>query len=319
MRPSASCRCPSPPIASPPLRLRLPSPRRLRLALLLALASSLPPAAAVPPLHPSRAPLRTLRLPSASAAPLLARVPHDDAVLEALLASAHADALAAGEASYDDAMAAICSRRLAARPAYWAQPWPCALALAACVADRPALVRGRAALELGAGLGLVAVGAARAGAARVVGTDREAAALPFISRNAKENGVPPGVLVTALLDWSSPDPMASLQRSLSLPAPPTFDVVLCSDCLYDETAPPLLASLLHAAVAPGGACLFTDNADRPYADARRAALLSLLCDQGDFEMEERSRTAVEIETLQGNRFDIELCIVRRTGTNRTQL
>ena len=47
---------------------------------------------------------------------------------------------------------------------YWCRPWPSALALAQLLTAQPELVRGRRVLELGCGLGLAGIAAARAGA-----------------------------------------------------------------------------------------------------------------------------------------------------------
>ena len=105
--------------------------------------------------------------------------------------------------------------------------------------------------------------------------------------------------------------MQALQTALGAAEPPTFDVVLCSDVLYAESAPPLLARLLHECVVPGGACVLADNTDRPYKDERRAALLRLLCDEGDFVSEAATRSTIELESLQGDVFTIEERVVRR--------
>jgi predicted nicotinamide N-methyase len=54
---------------------------------------------------------------------------------------------------------------------YWAFPWAGGQALARHVLDHPALVRGRRVLDFATGSGLVAIAAARAGAASVAAAD----------------------------------------------------------------------------------------------------------------------------------------------------
>ena len=46
---------------------------------------------------------------------------------------------------------------------YWCRVWPSALMLAAALTQHPELVRGRRVLELGCGLGLCGIAAAKAG------------------------------------------------------------------------------------------------------------------------------------------------------------
>src|SRR5436189_5120817 len=73
-------------------------------------------------------------------------------------------------------------------PPYWAFAWAGGQALARYLLDNPALVAGRRVLDLGSGSGLVAIAAARAGAARVLASDINAFALAAIGLNAAANG-----------------------------------------------------------------------------------------------------------------------------------
>src|SRR5258705_3603805 len=63
---------------------------------------------------------------------------------------------------------------------YWAFAWAGGQALARYLLDNPALVTGRSVLDLGSGSGLVAIAAAKAGAARVMAADIDALALAAI-------------------------------------------------------------------------------------------------------------------------------------------
>jgi predicted nicotinamide N-methyase len=76
-----------------------------------------------------------------------------------------------------------------APPPFWAFAWAGGQALARHVLEHPALVRGRSVLDLASGSGLVAIAAARAGAAEVTASDVEPLALAAIELNAALNGV----------------------------------------------------------------------------------------------------------------------------------
>jgi predicted nicotinamide N-methyase len=74
-------------------------------------------------------------------------------------------------------------------PPFWSFVWPGGVALARHLLDHPSLVAGRTVLDLGAGSGLVAIAAARAGAASVTAVDTDPAALAAARRNAARNAV----------------------------------------------------------------------------------------------------------------------------------
>ncbi len=74
-------------------------------------------------------------------------------------------------------------------PPYWAFAWPGGQALARYIIDHPDEVRGRTVLDFGAGSGLVAIAAAKAGASCVVAAETDVLALAAIDLNAQANGV----------------------------------------------------------------------------------------------------------------------------------
>ena len=74
-------------------------------------------------------------------------------------------------------------------PPFWAFAWAGGQALARHVLDHPPLVRGRHVLDLASGSGLVAIAAARAGAASVTASDVDPLALAAIGLNSELNGV----------------------------------------------------------------------------------------------------------------------------------
>jgi predicted nicotinamide N-methyase len=102
---------------------------------------------------------------------------------------------------------------------YWAEVWPSSLALARAVAARS--LRGARTLELGCGLGLVAVAAALSGG-RVLATDWSAEAIRYTAVNAQNNDAH---LDTAVVDWSAPQQIVA--RS-------PWQLVLGSDVLYER-------------------------------------------------------------------------------------
>lgn len=85
-------------------------------------------------------------------------------------------------------------------PPFWAFAWAGGQALARYVLDHPEAVRGRRVLDLGAGSGLVAIAAMRAGAASATAADPDRWAAAAIGLNAALNGVRVDVAAADLLD-----------------------------------------------------------------------------------------------------------------------
>ncbi|HXP12118.1 MAG TPA: 50S ribosomal protein L11 methyltransferase [Stellaceae bacterium] len=83
-------------------------------------------------------------------------------------------------------------------PPYWAFAWPGGQALARYILDHPEAVAGKTVLDIGAGCGLVAIAAARAGA-RVTSAEPDAFACQAISMNAGLNGVSLAIETSDLL------------------------------------------------------------------------------------------------------------------------
>jgi predicted nicotinamide N-methyase len=138
---------------------------------------------------------------------------------------------------------------------YWAEVWPCGVALADHVATLD--LRGRTVLELGCGLGLPSLVAAGSGA-DVLATDWAVAALESLAANARRNGL---TLAVDVVDWFRPPP----------PGARMFDLVLAADVLYEErNRRPVLAQL-SGALAPGGQALVCDPGRRHAAAFPEAA------------------------------------------------
>lgn len=110
-------------------------------------------------------------------------------------------------------------RRLTAgRTPYWAWCWAGGLALARHVLANPRHVAGRRVLDLGAGSGLVAIAAAKAGARQVLAAEVDDDAVAAIGLNAQANDVRLRILHADLLDGE----------------PPAADTVLVGDLFYDR-------------------------------------------------------------------------------------
>jgi predicted nicotinamide N-methyase len=126
---------------------------------------------------------------------------------------------------------------------YWAELWPSGVALARALDGRA--LRGAHVLELGCGLGLPSIVAARNGG-RVLATDWSRAALELLAENAARNDAR---LQTMLVDWTRPEEL--LARG-------PFPLVLAADVLYERRNVPVLLDLLPHLVAPGGEIWLAD-------------------------------------------------------------
>ena len=130
---------------------------------------------------------------------------------------------------------------------YWAELWPSAFALARALDRRP--LKARRTIELGCGLGLPAIAAARAGA-RVLATDWSPDAVAMTARNAERNGV---ALETAPFRWDD-DPGA---------LGPPWPLVLASDVLYERRNVAPLLELLPRLCAAAGEVWLADPGRAP--------------------------------------------------------
>jgi predicted nicotinamide N-methyase len=74
-------------------------------------------------------------------------------------------------------------------PPFWAFAWAGGQALARYILDHPEIVAGKRVLDFASGSGLVAIAAAKAGAAEVEASEIDEFALAAIALNAAQNGV----------------------------------------------------------------------------------------------------------------------------------
>jgi predicted nicotinamide N-methyase len=119
---------------------------------------------------------------------------------------------------------------------FWAFAWAGGQALARYVLDHPHEIAGRRVLDLGGGSGIVAIAAARVGAAPVVACDIDVFAEQAMALNAQANGV--------YIEILRRDPLGDRP-----PVKARYDVILAGDLFYErdlvERALPFLE--LHSA------------------------------------------------------------------------
>lgn len=118
------------------------------------------------------------------------------------------------------------TRRILEEPPYWCFCWASGLVLARWLAEHPEWVRGKRVLDFGAGSGVVAIAAAKAGALEVVACDLDPLAIEACRANAALNNV--------MLSYSA-DFFAETDR---------FDLIIVADVLYDRANLPLLDQFL---------------------------------------------------------------------------
>lgn len=171
---------------------------------------------------------------------------------------------------------------------YWADLWGSAVVLAQRLAGERG--QGRTLLELGSGLGLVAVSAMRAGY-RVTATDYYEEALAFTRANAWHLlGREPA---TRLLDWRHlPHDMGRFQR------------VVAADVLYERSYGELMAGAIARTLAPGGEATLADP-----GRIGRAAFLEACTERG------LAITSVDVERFEDGaiRQDISVYTLRWSG------
>jgi predicted nicotinamide N-methyase len=158
----------------------------------------------------------------------------------------------------------------AGRPVpYWARPWPSGVGLAGHLKDHPPAPETRV-LELGCGLALPSVVAARAGA-RVLATDGHTDAVAFAAHVLAINEVEGEV---AHVDWSD-HANALVERG-------PWDLVLAADVLYTSANVEAALRLFGRLVAPAGRLILADP-NRKGAQgflAAAQAMFTLVSDRG---------------------------------------
>ena len=131
-------------------------------------------------------------------------------------------------------------------PPFWAFAWAGGQALARYLLDHPDTVQNRRVLDLASGSGLVAIAAARAGAARVRAVDIDPLALAAVEVNAQANHVS---VLTLLADVLDSDP-AGIDGPV--------DLITAGDVFYSKAMAHRVLRFLRRAARSGTEVLVGD-------------------------------------------------------------
>jgi len=136
-------------------------------------------------------------------------------------------------------------------PPFWAFAWAGGQALARYLLDHPALIAGRSVLDFASGSGLVAIAAAKAGAAQVEACDIDDFALAAMHLNAQANGV--------ALQIRSDDLIGRDEG---------WQVVLAGDVSYERDMAQNVTDWLYG-LSRRGALVLVGDPGRAYLDRQR--------------------------------------------------
>src|SRR4051794_17062712 len=145
-------------------------------------------------------------------------------------------------------------------PPYWAFAWAGGQALARYVLDHPHQVAGKRVLDLASGSGLVAIAAAKAGAAPVTAADIDEFTEAAIALNGEANNVYVDVIVLDVLDHPAPEV-------------PRYDVILVGDLFYERDTGVRALAFLERQAATGTRVLIGDPG-RAYLPKERLTQLA---------------------------------------------
>jgi predicted nicotinamide N-methyase len=132
--------------------------------------------------------------------------------------------------------------RMNVPPPWWAFAWAGGQALARYVLDNAGAVAGKKVLDLGAGSGLGAIAAMKAGAAAVLAADTDPFSLAAMALNAEANGV--------VFETTDADLLAA--------APAAFGLVMVGDLFYERPLAERALAFVAAARAQGADVLVGD-------------------------------------------------------------
>jgi predicted nicotinamide N-methyase len=127
-------------------------------------------------------------------------------------------------------------------PPYWAFAWAGGQALARHILDHAGKVAGKRVIDIGAGSGIAAIAAAKAGAREVVAADIDALAVAAMGLNASANAV---AIVATTDDW------------LSIDAPQS-EIVLVGDLFYERPLAERVMAFVRQKAAAGSVVLVGD-------------------------------------------------------------
>ena len=163
---------------------------------------------------------------------------------------------------------------------FWAFAWAGGQALARYLLDHPEIVAGREVLDIGSGSGIVAIAAAKAGAARVVAAEIDPFAAAAIALNAPLNGVTVTVETRDLLNRAAAG----------------WGVALAGDICYEEPMSSRAMTLLRRIAARGRLALLGDpgRAYRPRSGLLERARYTVLTSRELEDRDEREGVVWEV-------------------------
>ena len=173
--------------------------------------------------------------------------------------------------------------RCALPPPFWAFAWAGGQALARFLLDHPERVAGRSVLDFAAGSGLVAIAAAKAGAASVLACEIDHFAAAAIAANAVLNHVTIAVTTSDVLDAVGP----------------RWEVVTAGDVCYERPMADRVTGWLRGLAARGALVLLGDPG-RAYLPSEGIVELAHYLVPTSRELEDREcRDTVIWEVLPG--------------------
>ena len=172
---------------------------------------------------------------------------------------------------------------------YFGVIWPSARALATFMSERKTLFNKKRGIEVGCGLGLPAILAARMGA-QMQATDFHPDVKAWVLKNAELN--------QARIDyvewnWTDPNPNSAITFG-------TYDFVLASDVLYEQRHPEELAKALARLVSRKGSIYLSDPG-RAYLKSCLEELENLGFIKVDFEFDVEESSSLPEHRLEKKR------------------
>lgn len=129
---------------------------------------------------------------------------------------------------------------------FWAHLWPSANALADALTKEKQICEGKSVLDLGCGLGLTGIMAAKLNANSVTFLDYDLEAIEFANHNCETNLAPSSNLFFLNIDFRK------------LPKNKKYDIILVADLLYDEELCKELPQFLTDHLNGGGVALISE-------------------------------------------------------------
>jgi len=164
-------------------------------------------------------------------------------------------------------------------PPYWAFAWPGGQAMARYILDHASEFDGKSVLDFGAGSGLVAIAAAKAGAVPVIASDIDKLALTAIELNAAVN--------TVFIEPIANDLIGTNGR---------WDVVLAGDMCYERPLAERLIAWLHTLASHGARVLLGDP-KRNYFPGAGVERIATYCVPTSRDLEDRDMRETSVYRL----------------------